>query len=230
MPSVRIMAAAAAVLLFSGMATGGAAAQSATNQTPGKPLQLLKIVEQLTGPTIKPHVRSHTRSAARKTVHHAAAGREKSRPQVQTAMAVAPDNIWPTVNPIPPTQVAAAESAPIASASSDLAIGELVVSGQTVQVASPDDVNAIDLAANDAVTPAGAAAPSGTAASTQAANDTIQPVAKSDSLTTASATPQLADIGSASWIAQVLAALGGAFAAGSAAWFLMGSAPQRMYG
>ena len=37
-------------------------------------------------------------------------------------------------------------------------------------------------------------------------------------------------VGSASWIAQVLAALGGAIAAGSVAWFLIGASPQRMYG
>ncbi len=37
-------------------------------------------------------------------------------------------------------------------------------------------------------------------------------------------------VGSASWIAQVLAALGGAVAAGAVAWFLIGSGPLRTYG
>jgi hypothetical protein len=37
-------------------------------------------------------------------------------------------------------------------------------------------------------------------------------------------------VGSASWIAQVLAAFGGAVAAGVVAWFLIGGGPQRMYG
>jgi hypothetical protein len=37
-------------------------------------------------------------------------------------------------------------------------------------------------------------------------------------------------VGSASWIAQVLAALGGAIAAGSVAWFWIGASPRRMYG
>ena len=37
-------------------------------------------------------------------------------------------------------------------------------------------------------------------------------------------------VGSASWIAQVLAALGGAVAAGAVAWFLIGSGPVRTYG
>jgi hypothetical protein len=37
-------------------------------------------------------------------------------------------------------------------------------------------------------------------------------------------------IGSASWFAQVLAALGGAIAAGAVAWFLIGAGPVRTYG
>lgn len=40
----------------------------------------------------------------------------------------------------------------------------------------------------------------------------------------------MAAIGSASWIAQVLAALGGAVAAGTLAWFLIGGGPVRTYG
>ena len=38
------------------------------------------------------------------------------------------------------------------------------------------------------------------------------------------------EVGSTSWILQVMAALGGAVAAGSVAWFLIGAAPQRTYG
>jgi len=37
-------------------------------------------------------------------------------------------------------------------------------------------------------------------------------------------------VGSASWIAQLLAALGGAIAAGLVAWFLIRPAPRRHYG
>jgi hypothetical protein len=37
-------------------------------------------------------------------------------------------------------------------------------------------------------------------------------------------------VGGASWIAQVLAALGGAVAAGAVAWFLIGGGPVRTYG
>jgi hypothetical protein len=41
---------------------------------------------------------------------------------------------------------------------------------------------------------------------------------------------QTSPVGSASWIAQVLAALGGAIAAGVVAWFLIRPAPERTYG
>jgi hypothetical protein len=40
--------------------------------------------------------------------------------------------------------------------------------------------------------------------------------------------PPKSSIGSASWIMQIMAALGGAAAAGSAAWFLIGSASPRI--
>ena len=42
MPRIRIAAAGASLLLFLGLTAGGAAAQTATDQAPGKPLQLLR--------------------------------------------------------------------------------------------------------------------------------------------------------------------------------------------
>ena len=103
-----------------------------------------------------------------------------------------------------------------------------------MQVASPDDVNALDLAADDqdaagakAATPSDVADPDPEPAA-QAMVAAPEPAAQAMVATPA---PQDASpIGSASWIAQVLAALGGAVAAGSVAWFLIGSGPQRTYG
>jgi hypothetical protein len=37
-------------------------------------------------------------------------------------------------------------------------------------------------------------------------------------------------VGSPGWIAQVMAALAGAVAAGAIAWFLIGAGPRRVYG
>jgi hypothetical protein len=233
MLSIRIVTAGAVILLLSGMTAGGAAAETATNETPGKPLQLLQIAAQPSKTKLKPHARLLARSIAKKRAPSAAAELKPPRAPAQTATAPAPapEGIWPTVAPAAPTNVAAAEPAlqPTVAAA-DPAPSELVVAGQTVRMAAADDVNEIDLAASDANAQAGAAAPSGTAASTPAMSDITPAQPKSAPLTTAAATPHASAIGSASWIAQVLAAFGGAVAAGSVAWFLIGAAPQRTYG
>jgi hypothetical protein len=100
---------------------------------------------------------------------------------------------------------------------------EIVVAGQTVTVASPDDLNEIDLAANDETQAGSGAGAAG--ASTDAAVKQ-----KSDFVMAASAQTPRGEVGSTAWFMQILAALGGAVAAGSMAWFLIGSTPQRTYG
>jgi hypothetical protein len=97
-----------------------------------------------------------------------------------------------------------------------------VIDGQTVRVASPDDANEIDLAIEQGALPA--AAPAVKAANTE----TAAPADKSDSAAAAVSQTPSSKVGSASWLMQVMAALGAAVAAGSVAWFLIGSAPQRM--
>ncbi len=100
----------------------------------------------------------------------------------------------------------------------------MVVSGQTEQTESADQVNTLDLAVQRGALPA--TPPNDPAA-----------VAPASTTQTALAAPvqaqegqNAATVGSASWIAQVLAALGGAIAAGAVAWFLIGSGPVRTYG
>ena len=130
-----------------------------------------------------------------------------------------------TLAPVP--QIAAAPQivAPVAGATAS----ELVVDGQTIQIASPDQANAIDLAANDAVVASDASL--GTmAASNAALTEVTEPAVKPDATSAMVAQAQSADVSSTSWFLQVMAALGGAVAAGAVAWFLIGSAPQRMYG
>ena len=108
---------------------------------------------------------------------------------------------------------------------------ELVVDGQTIRVASAAEANEIDLAANDASVAASDASLVTTTARDAAMTEMTEPAAKSDSISaTVSSQAQNAEIGSTSWFLQAMAALGGAVAAGSVAWFLIGSAPQRMYG
>jgi hypothetical protein len=135
--------------------------------------------------------------------------------------------------------------------------GALMIGGQAVQVLSPDEANELDLAANApsasaaapaSNTPAPAsgsaplfnlagpnpaaaseAAPAGNAAPTGSVPPaaTAALAAEMESANAEVARPK-SSIGSASWIMQIMAALGGAVAAGSAAWFLIGSASPRI--
>ncbi|HXD12761.1 MAG TPA: hypothetical protein VNU65_01195 [Xanthobacteraceae bacterium] len=104
---------------------------------------------------------------------------------------------------------------------------ELVVGGRTVQVTASDNVNAIDEAAGTQRVAASAAT---AAARHDDGAEAESAAAETATVAVARPQPERSPVGSASWIMQILAALGGAFAAGSAAWFLIGSAPQRTYG
>jgi len=217
MLGIRIAAAGACILLLSGLTIVGAAAQTAASSTatPGKPLQLLKIFQQSSKAKAKPHVKVVAKSSAKRAVriaagrkthtHIAAAQRQRLRAPEQVASAPPSENSWPAVNSAVPADVAFAPPAlqPTA-APTEPAPSQFVVAGQTVQLASPDNVNEIDL--------------------------TAEAEPKSDSMNAVPPPQQGSDVGSTSWIMQVLAALGGAVAAGSVAWFLIGSTPQRTYG
>ncbi len=236
----RFTAAAAVMLFVSGLAAGHAAAQSATNETPGKPLQLLRIVEQPAPSKTRSHTKKLSKHIGRT---HTAIARREAAPPAQMADATPPANPVPAASPRPAPNAPVTDLAPAppAAAVGLPAPNELVVSGQTVQVTSPDTVNEIDLAANTTTgAPVDAAAPATTAAIPPATNDaapSAEPLLKSDLLTAdkapsdASASAgQASAVGSTSWILQVLAALGGAVTAGSVAWFMIGSTPQRTYG
>jgi len=227
MLSIRILAAGAVLVI----AVGSAAAQTATTSPPGKPLPLLQIVQQPN----KAKARAPAKTAARfvkrtsakthaRTHRALAAGRSRHLP-TQAATAAAAASIWPAADTARPADIAALAPAPqpasaFAEPVAEAVPNEIVVGGQTVQVASPDAVNPLDLAADDQDAAAKAATPS----------YIVQPEPVSQALVATSAPQDASPIGSASWIAQVLAALGGAVAAGSVAWFLIGSAPQRTYG
>jgi hypothetical protein len=233
MSSIRVVAAGAALMLLSGLTGGGALAQTATDQTPGKPLQLLQW-SHATAQSSEPRVRPRAKIAERKITHTATAVPKHRRSPVETAEATPQATVWaplnavasdsttiaPTVEPVP--RAALAPASPIPS--------EFVVAGQTVQIASPDQVNELDLAAQDLAATASNTTSAVPAASVPAANTAPALASKSDSLATAWSQLSASQVGSTSWIAKVLAALGGAVAAGSAAWFLIGATPQRTYG
>jgi hypothetical protein len=250
MQRIRIVTAGAflLILLFvSGMAGGGAMAQTATSGTPGKPLQLLKIVEH-SKPVPKPRVKSVTnKPAANKSVAKSphksrVAAKTRTNPHRLAALAKRPHlpigtvevppppaDIPPPVNSLQPANVAAVEPTPLpASNAAAQPPGEVVVAGQKVHVTSPNEVNEIDLAAKDHAVETTDAAPGIDSASPR--HDVADTETKADSLTAAPAQPKQSKVGSTSWFLQVMAALGGAVTAGSLAWFLIGSAPQRTYG
>jgi len=186
----------------------------------------------------------HTAKARERPAHRKIAKLERKRvaahspavaaaePAAPPAPAAMPNNAWPAPpQPAPDNTVAAAPAvqpappvtppaAPAATpAASDATPTAIVMNGQTVEIAAPDRLNAIDRAAED-----------------NHDTPTAMPTDRADAATpvqTVLAAPVHDDaspVGSASWIAQVLAALGGAMAAGVTAWFMIGPDPQRMYG
>jgi hypothetical protein len=217
------------------MSAGGAIAQTADSNA-GRPLQLLQNMNPAKAGTRtkitaaapsrktkmagKNHFRPHVRIAAKR--HHVT---------TQMAQAAAPENTPPIAPSAPIADAVPMPSPTLEPLPSAIpSPGELVVGGQEVRVASPDDVNEIDLAANSV-----AASSSPPAAGTRPATSAVEATPKTDAVSVgvarqASDSQEPSPVGSTSWIMQVLAALGGAVAAGSVAWFLIGSGPQRTYG
>lgn len=252
MLSIRLIAAGTALA----MAAGGAAAQTAMSQAPGKPLQLLQIVQHPKAARARPHAQSaakltertahHTELAKRAHIkpHRIIAARRTRPPADETetqasavpseapapapvAAAAPPASGWPAVKNSAPAVAEFRPAPPPAPALTQPAAGadpsELVINGQTVQVASPNEVNALDLAADDED-----AAETATAAMAPTVASEPKPEARALAVRPAAQSANAAS--NRAWIAQLLAALGGVVAAGSVAWFLFGSAPQRNYG
>jgi hypothetical protein len=228
MPNIRIdtgRATLAALLFAASMTATGALAQTATDSAPGKPLQLVQNIK----PASKAVATKSTKTAAKaasktKATRHRTFAQRKRAP-APAQIAQGPADARSTAPALPFAGAAAVAALSLLPA--ETMPSELVVGGQTVQFGSPEKLNEIDLAAKDDIASAGAANP-------QPGNDVAEAAAKSD---LANAPPQSlantaapSEIGSTAWLLQVLAALGGAVAAGSAAWLLIGSAPQRMYG
>lgn len=232
MSSIRLAAAGAALMLLSGLTAGGAVAQTATDQAPGRPLQLLQWLRS-TAQSSEPKARPRAKMADRKHTHTATAVAKHRRSPVQIAEATPQTTVWAPLNAVASdstTIAATVEPVPqVALAPANAIPSELVVAGQTVQITSPDQINELDLAARDSEVAAGNAVPT-VVASAPAADTDPAPASKSDSLAAAWSQPPANQVGSTSWIAKILAALGGAVAAGSAAWFLIGATPQRTYG
>lgn len=250
MLSLRGVTAGAVVLFMSGTAINVAVAQTATD-APGRPLQLLRIIEAPARPKAVAHNRIHAALhravAMRRLKRHTVVAEAKAERSRRTAQDVASPAVGTDESDATaPTAFAAADPTPTPSAP---VMGPLVVGNQTVDVASQSDINALDLAADATANRSPNVSPSNAnpndAAATPAPGDKTAAIAamaaaavsnaasKADSIKAAPAPqPEAAAsaIGSPGWVAQVMAAAAGAVAAGSLAWFLIGSAPQRTYG
>jgi hypothetical protein len=220
MHSIRFITAAAVLVMAMSTAMNTATAQTATEEAPGKPLSLLQILHAKTTtakPTAAPHAivakRLRQTRLSRHFAHHAArVAAAEPRPEpdaaneqaqtneqaqwsAQAALAPVPASTWPSGDVPDPVAQASAAAAP--------SLSELVVNGRTVQIAAPDEVNAIDLAADNA-----ASAPSQSFVAFAQRDDSRD-----------------------AWYEELLTTLGGALAAGLVAWFLIfGATPQRVYG
>jgi hypothetical protein len=229
MRRIRILTALAALSI---MTAGGAAARAETDTAPGNPIPLLKILAKpdktrtkVPGKRVGKRVgKTHMATKTRALLHRSA----RARPAASRAAAddALPANVAAAPSAAPPAPLAAASPPPTAPFAEPMP-SELVVGGRTVQVTASDNVNAIDEAAGTQRVAASAAT---AAARHDDGAEAESAAAETATVAVARPQPERSPVGSASWIMQILAALGGAFAAGSAAWFLIGSAPQRTYG
>ena len=217
MPALRIATAGAALVLL----TAGSTVAQPTAPATGKPISLLKIFSLPDKTKNKPH--NHRLGTPTWKTHVAAM---HQRPWHLAAVATAATtraDVWPAAEPIATARLAAAETERLGPANTaESAPNELVVGGQAIQVVSPDDANEIDLAADTPEVPP----------SKRPRSDLTEwlPAAKTSAEPAVTVRAHDADPASTSaWVAQVLAAVGGAMAAASVAWFLIGSAPQRGY-
>jgi hypothetical protein len=236
----RIVTTGALVAAVLGAAIASAAAQSAA-QPSGAPLPLLQFSQKKTKATPPAHPKIAAKSEHKPVAKRLVVARRPTaaRPQAVAAAPQTPEpaaanalpanaqptNMWPTTGTIAPGMtgtLAPPQPGPAVSTVSvvQTSPNEIVSGGHAVQVTSPDQINAADLAADNHEQTAN------TAASTDPASP--QPVATATVARVE--TPEMpTPVGSASWFAQVLAALGGALAAGVVAWFLIRPAAIRTY-
>ena len=99
MLSIRMVAAGAALMLLSGLTAGGALAQTATDQAPGKPLQLLQW-SHTTAQSSEPKARPRAKRAERKITHTATAVAKHRRSPVKTAEATPQATVWAPLNAV----------------------------------------------------------------------------------------------------------------------------------
>ncbi|MFZ1920160.1 MAG: hypothetical protein WAU57_00865 [Xanthobacteraceae bacterium] len=195
-----------------------------------------KAAHEKTAERHRPRMASHarhasaTRLAARHHAHHeqtvtASAFADEPSPQAASAAPPASARNWPVAN-VAPADAGVMPAATAAAAHADATGAYQNPDASKVQTIKITPANPAGLP-----DPAAASAASATAPTTDtAAAQTVLAASAQQAATNEPTGKTMAAIGSASWIAQVLAALGGAVAAGTLAWFLIGGGPVRTYG
>jgi hypothetical protein len=186
-----------------------------TSAATSKPIVLLRIVEQSKAKTTAKPVARHRFASQSRIRRYARLARRHHPVQAHASEEVrsAADAPVAPSAPLQPPAPPAAEQ-----------LGKFVVGGNALQVASSAEVNELDLPANNSLLPNGAAPNSVTEDNPPMRE--IADAAKSDFANVTVTQEWGADVGSASWILQVLAALAGAVTAGAVAWFLIGLRPE----
>jgi hypothetical protein len=255
MPRIRVVCVGLVAAMAIALALGGARAQTAPNAPVGKPLALLAGLRPPHEASHAVHPKAaHVairKTAARKSHHvktaaehgrHVAARKfarqrhEASEP-AGTASAFAeeppaqatPAGIEPGGAAAPadgmtaPTPTVAPVSGPVsenAPSPSGPSLDPTAVKVQMLRIAAPNQDTGPAPGAQQDAPPVAASNDSAVA----------QPPAAPQTVLAAPLHRDTSPVGSASWIAQVLAAFGGAVAAGAVAWFLIGGGPVRTYG
>jgi len=255
MRRIRVVCVGLVVAMAIALALGGARAQTAPNAPVGKPLALLAGLRPPHEASHAVHPKAaHVairKTAARKSHHvktaaehgrHVAARKfarqrhEASEPAV-TASAFAeeppaqatPAGIEPGGAAAPadgmtaPTPTVAPVSGPVsenAPSPSGPSLDPTAVKVQMLRIAAPNQDTGPAPGAQQDAPPVAASNDSAVAPPPPAPQTVLAAPLHRDT----------SPVGSASWIAQVLAAFGGAVAAGAVAWFLIGGGPVRTYG
>jgi hypothetical protein len=252
MPIVRIVTTGTLVVAALGAAIASATAQSAT-QSAGRPLPLLQFTHHKTTkspahPKIaakserktvtKQRVAKRTIAAPHRAVAAASPRTVAAAPQTPqlAAASTLPANMWPAAGTVAPgmtgTLAPPQATSPVSTASVvETNPNDIISGGQAVQVTSPDQVKTADLAADNHEQTANQQTANAQAPQTATPTDPVTPQPVATAFIARAETPDTpSPVGSASWIAQVLAALGGAITAGVVAWFLIRTRPEQTYG
>ena len=253
MAKIRVVCAGFVAAMAIALALGNARAQTAPNEPVGQPLALLaglrpphEARHAVHGKAARVAIRKtatrkshHVRTAAEHGRHVAARKiarqrHEASEPDV-TVSAFAeepppqatPAGVEPGDAAVPaegmrapaPTVVSgpASENAPTASGAG---LDPTAVKIQMLRIAEPNQGTGLAPGAQQDAPPVAASNDSAVAPPPPAPQTVLAAPVHRDT----------SPVGSASWIAQVLAAFGGAVAAGAVAWFLIGGGPVRTYG